>query len=447
MRNPLPPTGRWPLPGSPLTLALALSGWLALAATALPGAVTPLRVAIATAFVLVCPGGAAVRAADVLLAARGQRMEALEAGVLTVALSLSCAALTAEGLYLTRGFSTVRALAALATVTTLLTLFTGWLGRRADRGGAASPSPVAGKPGSAKPDSRTGRGRHARTAAALAAAGLLAFTAACGSAGGKGPGSPAGAAGGGSRNSAGPSAPAAPGPWHLVMQDDFLGSTLNSADWTTCYDWNDGGCTNSGNNELEWYLPGQVKLADGALNLTAQRENTKGTDGHQYSWRSGMVSTGRDSWNATPRHTFTHGYFAAAVRVPAAGGMFPAFWLMPDTRSVPPEIDAAEFIGTTQSVELTLHWPAPDGSDQIEQGSYGPQDFAAGYHVFAVDWESDAVTWYVDGVQRFKVTDPAKIPTGAMEVLLNLAVGFPSPPPESVNSATMQVDWVRIWQH
>jgi hypothetical protein len=34
-----------------------------------------------------------------------------------------------------------------------------------------------------------------------------------------------------------------------------------------------------------------------------------------------------------------------------------------------------------------------------------------------------------------------------MEVLLNLAVGYPSAPPDSVDTATMQVDWVRIWQH
>lgn len=41
-------------------LGLAASGWLALLATALPDA-APVRVAVVTAFLLVCPGLAALR--------------------------------------------------------------------------------------------------------------------------------------------------------------------------------------------------------------------------------------------------------------------------------------------------------------------------------------------------------------------------------------------------
>lgn len=274
--------------------------------------------------------------------------------------------------------------------------------------------------------------RPALRSARLAAVGLLALVTACSGGSGGSPPSPAASAA---------------GPWHQVFADEFTGDSLGSGRWTTCYDWNLGGCTNSGNNEQQWYLPSQVTVGKGALTLSAERRNTQGTDGRSYPWTSGMVSTGRDSWDAAPRHTFTYGYFAAAVRFPAQSGMFGAFWLMPDTRATPPEVDVAEEIASSQAIQLTLHWPGPGGQDLSQATRYGPIDLPDGYHEFAVDREPAAVTWYVDGVRRFQVTDPAKIPHVPMEVLLTLAVGYPSAPPAGVDSGRMLVDWVRVWQH
>ncbi|WP_042432214.1 glycoside hydrolase family 16 protein [Streptacidiphilus anmyonensis] len=239
----------------------------------------------------------------------------------------------------------------------------------------------------------------------------------------------------------------APGPWHLTFSDDFSSGSLDTAQWATCYDWNVSGCTNAGNHELEWYLPGQVSVSDGTLNLEATRTPTKGSDGKTYPWASGMVTTGRDNWDAQPRETFLHGYFAAAIKIPPQGGMFPAFWLLPAEHDVPQEIDIAEFSGTTQLVQNTLHWQAADGTPTQRQHWYGPVNFPAGFHVFAVDWEQNSVTWYVDGVARWHIDTPADIPQLPMEMILNLAVGYPFAPPADVNQAQMQVQWVRVWQH
>ncbi|MDR3032905.1 MAG: glycoside hydrolase family 16 protein [Kitasatospora sp.] len=231
------------------------------------------------------------------------------------------------------------------------------------------------------------------------------------------------------------------------MYDDFTGHGLDSANWTTCYDWNQNGCTNAGNQESEWYRPGQVTVADGALTLTATRRATTGSDGKTYPWTSGMVSTGRDNWNAQPRHTFTYGYVAAAIQAPTdSTGMFPAFWLLPAaTRGGLPEIDVAEFINSNRYVDLNLHGRTPQGQDTNAHQRYGPVDFAAGYHVFGVDWEPDGITWYVDGTPRLQVTDPAAIPDTPMELLINLAVGFGEAP--TADTAQLHVAWVGVWQH
>ncbi|MEU2239360.1 glycoside hydrolase family 16 protein [Streptomyces sp. NPDC018338] len=240
--------------------------------------------------------------------------------------------------------------------------------------------------------------------------------------------------------------PTPSGAWRLVLDENFDGTELDDRTWTTCYDWNKEGCTNSGNDELQWYMPDQVSVRDGELTLTAERHETEGSDDRTYPWTSGMISTGRDDWYAEPRRTFTYGYFEAAIRIPSEEGMFPAFWMMPASKFTPPEIDIMEFLDTTEQVSMYVHWRGPDGDEERQRGTYGPVDFPGGFHVFGLLWEPDKLVWYVDNVERLRVTDTERIPDVPMEVLINLAVGVPEPPPDSVDTARMRVDWVRVWQ-
>ena len=441
--------------GDPVDPVLALSGWVALGATLLPAA-EPLRVLLVVLFLVFCPGAAAVRWAAPAPDRRNRLSALLETGILAVALSLAIGALVAEAFFLSHRFTSARALATLAVITTLLVL-AGYHRRR--RRAAADPPAEPPGTGRTRPEAMP---RAGRTALTVALAIALAMTASgCGGRGGGTPDlSPTGRS---ATDSMAPAAsasttrspvpaptptpvPAAPGPWHPVFADDFTGTELNASRWTRCYDWNLNGCTNAGNHETEWYLPGQVTVGDGLLNLTAQRRGTVGSDGVDYPWRSGMVSTGRDSWDATPRHVFTYGYFAARIKVPAGAGFFPAFWLMPASRHTPPELDVVEFIGGSRTAILTVHWTGPGGKD-LHEGKHvrGPADFSAGYHVYALDWEKGSLTWYIDGVPQLSLHE--HVPAVPMEMLLTLAVGFPTAPAASADSAVMRTDWVRVWQH
>ncbi|MCX4749930.1 glycoside hydrolase family 16 protein [Kitasatospora sp. NBC_01287] len=423
-------------------IALALTGWLALLATALPAG-HPVRIGVLVAFVLCCPGAAAVRPRA---RRRAGAADVLEDLVLAVVLSLALGALVAEAFYLNHAFTVRRALLVLAVLTSLLALrperWRPW--RRRGRGAGAGAAPAGARSDGPRSDGPQRRGAHGagpvrrvrrprRVLGPWAAlAGALLLTAGCASATG---------------SATTDASPAAPGNWHQVFGDDFNGRSLDHARWATCYDWNNNGCTNGSNHEQEWYQPSQVTVGGGSATLTAQRHTTQGTDGVSHPWTSGMITTGRDSWFAQPRETFTYGYFAAALRIPAQAGMFPAFWLLPDTRVSPPELDIAEFPEITQQVQLNVHWPGPTGADQSAGSTFGPVDFPAGTHVFALDWEPNSLTWYVDGVQRWQQTDPGRIPHVPMELIVNLAVGYPAPAPASVDSAALRVDWVRVWQH
>lgn len=104
------------------TVLLALSGWIALAATAMPTQ-SPVRVVVAVAFLMVCPGAAAVVVADALMVRRGgQPYGWLAAVVIAVAVSLALGTLVSEAFALTGMFTMVRCVIALAALTTALAL-------------------------------------------------------------------------------------------------------------------------------------------------------------------------------------------------------------------------------------------------------------------------------------------------------------------------------------
>ncbi|MHB1005751.1 MAG: glycoside hydrolase family 16 protein [Chloroflexota bacterium] len=240
------------------------------------------------------------------------------------------------------------------------------------------------------------------------------------------------------------------GPWHLVFQDEFDGSTLDSGAWIPCYPWYNPatGCTSEGNDELQWYLPKRVKVQDGALTLSVQPERYRGTDGILYAYTSGLVSSA--AYPATgPGFAFQYGYAEARLKIPTGRGLSPAFWLSPADGSWPPEIDIAERVGGTSpnKIEMVLHYPLPQGGHDFDTTHFAGPDFSAEWHDFGVEWTPTSVTWYIDGVARKTYTKLENIPRKAMHLIFSLAVRGDQSPDENVKfPAIFSVDYVRVWQ-
>ncbi|MGW1988776.1 glycoside hydrolase family 16 protein [Embleya sp. NPDC001921] len=231
----------------------------------------------------------------------------------------------------------------------------------------------------------------------------------------------------------------------LLFAEDFTGSALAAGRWVTCYDWNVDGCTNAGNREQQWYRPEQVRVGGGQAVLTAVRRPTRGADGTVYPWASGMLSTGRPSWNGRPRFTFTYGRVEAELSMPREPNSFPAFWLMPASRYTPPELDVVELIGLDGRARSTVHWRGADGRPDAWVHESPARDWSGRFHHFALDWTPERLTWWIDGEQVFTVTDPARVPDEPMEVLFTLAMGYPDPVPDHVRTAELRIRSVRVW--
>lgn len=86
-----------------------------------------------------------------------------------------------------------------------------------------------------------------------------------------------------------------------------------------------------------------------------------------------------------------------------------AFWLRP-VDGGEGEIDVLGAVGTgTDPAEIAkVHqtiWPSGSVSAQKESNSWTmAQDPSVGFHVYAVEWEPDILTWFVDGQRVYQRT-------------------------------------------
>jgi beta-glucanase (GH16 family) len=172
-----------------------------------------------------------------------------------------------------------------------------------------------------------------------------------------------------------------------------------------------------------------VSVSNGSLNLTAvAKSETCGGDTRPYA--SGVVTT-------NGLFSFTYGYIEARIWLPGSGSIvdWPAFWADGQSWPTDGEIDVMEGIKGA----ACAHFHNSAGAI----GGCAKGTCTGGWHTFAADWEPGSLTFYYDGTKLLQ--DTSGITSAPMYLILNLAVdssmGTDSAP------ATMQVDYVRVWQH
>lgn len=229
----------------------------------------------------------------------------------------------------------------------------------------------------------------------------------------------------------------------LVWQDEFDGTSLNSADWNF-----EVGTGNSGwgNNELQSYSNGNnLTVSNGKLVIEAREEGGGYTS-------SRITTQGKQS--------FQYGRIDIRAKLPYGQGIWPALWMLGDnfgTDGWPTcgEIDIMELVGhEANKVHGTCHW-----NNNGSHASYGESytlasgDFKDEFHVFTLVWDQSAIRCYVDDVQYY-VIDVSSTGLSAFRAnpfffIFNVAVGGNWP--GSPNSSTtfpqrMVVDYVRVFQ-
>ena len=172
---------------------------------------------------------------------------------------------------------------------------------------------------------------------------------------------------------------------------DFRGTKLDKRMWSAY--------TGAGNEGVGTRLPSAISVNNG-LQISAK----------------GNVSGGM-----AQNYGQTYGRWIVRAAMEKGTGYGPAILLWPDSEKWPEdgEIDLVEMPrGDRSRALLSAHY----GKNNDQQSHGVPGDFTQ-WHTFAIDWLPDRLTFYIDGVAQYEITDPAAIPTTPHHLAIQNDVG------------------------
>jgi len=241
------------------------------------------------------------------------------------------------------------------------------------------------------------------------------------------------------------------GEWVQVWADEFNGTTLNTANWSSDTHRNREGWYN---NELQYYSPDNARVEDGLLHIDIRKERR--TDAPDY---------GGQDYSSARLHTkdmaaWQYGRIEARLNVPCGTGLWPAFWMLPESGGRWPdngEIDIMEYVGfQPETFHATVHTRDYNHTKGTEVGEKIDIAKACGtFHIHRLGWSEDAITVSLNGTPYFTYTNDGKGKGGwpfdaPFHLLLNVAVGGDWGGREGIDPsifpATMLVDYVRVYQ-
>lgn len=253
------------------------------------------------------------------------------------------------------------------------------------------------------------------------------------------------------------SAPALAG-WEQTFGDEFNASSLDLTKWKKSDLW--GNRTLYNNNEQQCYMADVFSMENGQLRIKAEKRFVSQAEcrgSHSdLAYASGMITTaGCNQWESgahcTGLQPFSqaYGYFEMRAKLTKGKGFWPAFWLLPINGSWPPEIDVMEALGHQPNrAYMTFHYKDAAGAKRATGTNYNGPDFTAGYHTFGVDWQPGLLVYYIDGIERARVSN-SFIPSEPMYILANLAVGgkWPGYPDSTTEFPSyFEIDYIRAYK-
>ena len=254
-----------------------------------------------------------------------------------------------------------------------------------------------------------------------------------------------------------------------IFFDDFSTGQLDRSKWTVIV------TGRTVNNEQQAYVdstdtmtvgngPETAGAENGALVIRARRRpGFKTPEGRTFDFISGRLES-------RTKFEFTYGTAAARIKLTAGAGLWPAFWALGTGRwPATGEMDIMENVGDPTWTNFALHGPGYSGNTPlVSRQHFTRGGDITGWHVYSLDWTSDALVFRVDGAEAYRVTRAMVEQYGQWSydnpkfLIVNLALGgqypqgvnkatepYPGLPQSTVDliasdKAQMVVDWVRV---
>jgi len=228
----------------------------------------------------------------------------------------------------------------------------------------------------------------------------------------------------------------------LFWSDEFeVSGSPDSSKWS--YEIGNGP-DGWGNQELEYYTneSNNAFVKNGMLNIQAIKENYEGR--HYTSAR--LISKGK--------FEFTYGVVKIRAKMPIGVGTWPAVWMMgADINTVGwpacGEIDITEHLGRDlNTIYGTVHYPGRSGGNPVGATTM-ISNATTEFHEYKLEWSNESLKFYVDDTLFHTVANSIDIPFNKnFFFLVNLAIGggFGGAVDPDLTSATMEVDYIRVYK-
>lgn len=173
----------------------------------------------------------------------------------------------------------------------------------------------------------------------------------------------------------------------LIYNEDFNYTGLPNSDWNY-----DSGNWGFGNDELQYYTENRLEntnVSNGALNITALKENYGGSD---YT-----------SARLVSKNSYLYGKFEIKAKLPSGKGTWPAIWMLPTNSEYGSwpnsgEIDIIEHVGSDPGV---IHGSIHTALNNFKAGTQITSktivsDFQTNYHTYGLEWTPEYINISVD---------------------------------------------------
>jgi len=180
-------------------------------------------------------------------------------------------------------------------------------------------------------------------------------------------------------------------------------------------------------------------------------------DGKEWQYTSARIKTmNRGDWK--------YGRIEVKAKLPYGQGIWPAIWMLPTEWkyggwAASGEIDIMEMLGhETNKVYGTIHYGGqwPDNVHTGESFVLKDGDFSKEFHIFAIEWDTTYIKWFVDDscyqvqTQWWSSGGPYPAPFDQkFHLIMNIAVGgnWPGYPDETTKfPQRMEVEYVRVYK-
>ena len=249
----------------------------------------------------------------------------------------------------------------------------------------------------------------------------------------------------------------------LVWSDEFnTNGAVNATNWFHQTQLIAG---NSWANGEEQHYTNEITnsfIENGVLKIIAKKE----------PYTNQGVTKQYTSARLNSKFAFTYGRVDIRAKIPTNQGTWPALWMLGKnineqggyfnathgTTNWPAcgEIDIMEHGITSWQppgfVQSAIHTTSSSGST-INHGGTIANNLGTAFHVYSMNWSPNQITFLLDGVAFYTYNPTVKTPsnwpfTAEQYLLLNIAMGgVAGVIPSNFTQATMEIDYVRVYQN